>query len=394
MRRVSYTPYVILLIFVLMVLSLPDGLTLGLRSCSVYAVSPSWRGLHYIKKASLNTLTLPTARDVATKHSVEESSALQRELDVLTSQLENLRQWLLLEDRIEEQLIRLKELKGQGESEYDAKEFFRRRASEVSKVLELQMHSFPAKVIFREPASWSSFIWINIGEKQNKALGRNLIAKNSPVLVDGCLIGVVEDVRNAQSRVRLITDANLHIAVRIARGKQQNEQLWQQLNSMLCILEDRNDLFQSLDEKKAFISFFSRIKSRITSSCQDRYLAKGILYGGSAPLWRSRSSLLHGVGFNYDRPDQEGPARDLRSGKLLYDVHSEGAFALLKEGDLLVTSGFDGVFPPGLPVAVVKKVNPLREGASSYDMMAEAVVGSLSDISAVLVLPAISFDSL
>ncbi|MCX6986981.1 MAG: hypothetical protein NT065_02320 [Chlamydiae bacterium] len=392
MRRVSYTPYVLLLIFLLLVLSLPDRFTRGLRSLIVYTVSPSWQGLDYVKTASLNILTLPTVRDVGGYHPQESADSFQKEHDLLTTQIENLRTWLLMEDRIEEQLIRLKELKGQSSSDSQLQSFFQRRAREISKILELELCSCPAKVIFREPASWSSFVWINIGEKQNKVLGKTVIAKNSPVLLDGALIGVVEDVRNAQAKVRLITDARLHVAVRIARGRDQNQQLWQQLQSMLYMLENRNDLFQSVEEQQAFMSFFNRIKSRITASCQDRYLAKGQLHGGSAPLWRSRSSVLYGIGFNYDWPDQEGPSRDLRSGRPSIDMSMSDPIALLKQGDLLVTSGLDGVFPPGLPVAVVKTVTPLREGASSYDIVAEAVAVNLSDVSTVLVLPPVEFD--
>jgi len=348
--------------------------------------------MHYMKRASLQLLTLPTVRDSRPKGQEEKFEELQRENIVLHSQLDNLRQWLLNEDRIEEQLLRVKNLKESAEIDPSSSEFFSRRAKEISKILELQMQSIPAKVVFREPASWSSFVWINVGEKQNKALGRAVIAKNSPVVVGGCLIGVVEDVRHSQSRVRLITDSNLTPSVRTIRGKQQNQQLWQQLESVFRLLEMRKDLFQSPEEQKAIVSFFSRIKSRISTEGQDRYLAKGELHGGSAPLWRSRSSLLQGVGFNYDRPDSEGAARDLRSGKSKNGYNSLESLSILKEGDLLITSGLDGVFPAGLPIAVVKKVENLREGASAYELQAEAAAGSLNDLSTVFILPPQNFE--
>ena len=125
MRRVSYTPYVLLLIFLLLVLSLPDRFTRGLRSLIVYTVSPSWQGLDYVKTASLNILTLPTVRDVGGYHPQESADSFQKEHDLLTTQIENLRTWLLMEDRIEEQLIRLKELKGQSSSDSQLQSFFK-----------------------------------------------------------------------------------------------------------------------------------------------------------------------------------------------------------------------------------------------------------------------------
>jgi len=392
MRRTSYAPYIALFVAVFIVTSLPFSFTMGVRSVAIASLSPSWSGLNFMKRASLQLLTLPTVKEHKNKDLEGEIKELQRENQALSMQLDNLREWLLCEDRVDEQLEMLKEIRDNQDLDPSLAAFFERRGVEVSQILELQMQSIPAKVVFREPVSWSSFVWINVGEKHNKALGREIISKNSPVVVNGCLVGIVEDVRNCQSRVRLITDARLTPSVRAIRGKQQNEQLWQQLESVFRALEARNDLFHSSEEQQAFASFFSRIKSRISVNTQDRYLAKGELRGGSAPLWRSRGALLEGVGFNYDRSDKEGPARDLRSGRPLTSVSSLESLSILQEGDLLVTSGLDGVFPAGIPVAIVKKVENLREGASAYELKAEAAAGSLNDLSTVLVLPRVDFD--
>ena len=346
-----------------------------------------------MKRDFLQLLTLPTVKEHKIKDVEGKIEELERENQALFMQHDNLREWLLSEDRVDEQLEMLKKIRDDKHLDPSLADFFQRRAGEVSKILELQMYSIPAKVVFREPVSWSSFVWINVGEKHNKALGREVISKNSPVVVNGCLVGIVEDVRNAQSRVRLITDARLAPSVRTVRGKQQNEQLWQQLESVFRTLEARNDLFHSSEEQQAFTSFFSRIKSRISVDTQDRYLAKGELHGGSAPLWRSRGALLEGIGFNYDRADKEGPARDLRSGSPLTSFSSLESLSILQEGDLLVTSGLDGVFPAGIPVAIVKKVENLKEGASAYELKAEAAAGSLNDLSMVLVLPKVDFDN-
>ena len=82
----------------------------------------------------------------------------------------------------------------------------------------------------------------------------------------------------------------------------------------------------------------------------------------------------------------EGPARDLRSGDP-YDVARKGeTLALLKPGDLLITTGLDGVFPPGFRVAVVSQVQTLKEGASSYELEAISTAGNLDELTHVFVL--------
>jgi hypothetical protein len=159
------------------------------------------------------------------------------------------------------------------------------------------------------------------------------------------------------------------------------------LSILIPTLESRKDIFGSMEEQEAFLSFFGRIKKKISSESQDRYLAKGELQGSSAPLWRSRTALLKGLGFNYDRADDEGFARDLRSGSQLGNLSSKDSLVILKEGDLLVTTGFDGVFPAGISVAIVKKVESLKEGSPAYEIKAEATAGNMNDLSMVIVLP-------
>ncbi|NDD58601.1 MAG: hypothetical protein EBZ47_05005 [Chlamydiae bacterium] len=388
MKRISYIPYILIIGLLCFICSLPATFTMTIRSFSIGTIAPAWHGLFRMKKASFQLFTLPTRKDVSAKELEDQIKDLQRENRALTTQLDNLRSWLLNEDRVQEQLDRLQGLRNTNIEDPRQKDFFRRRAEEIAKILELQMQALPAKVIYREPASWSSFLWVNIGQKHNKALGRVIVEKNSPVIVNGCIIGLVEDVRNSQSRVRLITDTHLSLSVRSLRGKQQNEHLLHQIDSVQSILENRQDLFRSPHEKKIFFTFFSKLKSKLISEGKDEYLAKGEIHGGSTPLWRSRTSTLYGLGFNFDRSDSEGEARDLITGIAQGSYDTKEAIPLLKEGDLLITTGFDGVFPAGLPVAAVKKIESLREGASAYEIKAEAVAGNLSDLSTVFILPA------
>ena len=60
---------------------------------------------------------------------------------------------------------------------------------------------------------------------------------------------------------------------------------------------------------------------------------------------------------------------------------------LIAVGDILISSGLDGVFPGGLPIAVVTAVAPLEEGAFSYTINARLLAGDLDEIDHVRVLP-------
>lgn len=203
-------------------------------------------------------------------------------------------------------------------------------------ILKISSVAVPARVIFRSPNTWQSSIWINMGYKDNQPNGRPIIARNSPVLVGSSIIGVIDYAGPHQSRVRLITDSGLTPSVRVLRVENNTE----------------------------------------------RYLAKGELRGASHPLWRSNGDLLKGIGFNYDFADEKGPEMDLRTGDII------------RVNDLLVTTGMDGVFPPGFSVAKVTKLYPLKEGDYFYEIEALPTAGPLEDISLVFILAPTGYDPL
>jgi len=196
-----------------------------------------------------------------------------------------------------------------------------------------KLQSITAPVIYRAPFSWNSSLWVGVGEKDNPPGQKPIIAKNSPVLLGNALVGIVERVGHSKSEVRLITDSKLHPSVRAKR---------------------------IIDGKVHF-------------------LAKGALKGASEAAWRSKGSHLIGEGFNYDFEDDEGSPRDLRDKKS----------PLLQKEDLLVTTGMDGAFPPGLDVGRVVKVCPLKESDYCYEIEVEPAVKHLNDLSLVVILPPI-----
>jgi rod shape-determining protein MreC len=214
-------------------------------------------------------------------------------------------------------------------------------------LLSMQSQAIPAHVIFRSPTSWNSSLWINVGRSYNDSLGKPLIVKNSPVLSGSSVVGVIDYVGLNQSRVRLITDPGLNPSVRALR------------------IEESQEPF---------------------------LLAKGELHGGGKPLWRSQGNVLFGIGFNYDFADEEGPSRDLRTGKPVDSSSKLPTMPIIKVNDILVTTGMDGVFPPGLEVAKVTKIHLLKEGDYYYELEAKPTAGTLDNLSIVFIIPPLGYD--
>ncbi|HSX13865.1 MAG TPA: rod shape-determining protein MreC [Chlamydiales bacterium] len=333
-------------------INIPLHISDQLRSFSVASLGPVWDGARGIKKY------LPGRPTFASLHKNEKEIAqLELENAMLRSQIERISQWLGDEKRILEQLTLYEKFK----TEATDKPFFERRARHLQNILQSELMAMPAEVIYRDPSSWGSSLWVNVGEEDNQVLGKQVIAKNSPV-VSGCaLVGVVDYVGNRQSRVRLISDSGLSPAVRAIRGSIRNEEILSKMSALIELLPDKESLVSQLQE----------VRSELEN--KEAYLAKGELHGSSSPLWRARSSSLKGIGFNFDYVDEEGSAPK--------------KIALLKKGDLLVTTGFDGVFPPDLRVGIVKYVKEPKPGGFSYEIEVHPIIDTMSDLDALFVLP-------
>jgi rod shape-determining protein MreC len=226
----------------------------------------------------------------------------------------------------------------------------RTEISQLTEILHLQSNesqdALPARVIYRSLNSWNSSLWINVGEADNAIFRKQMVMKNSPVTLGTAVVGVIDYVGKHQSRVRLITDTGLTPSVRALR-------------------EEDGEV---------------------------HYLAKGELQGSYQPQGRTQNQILHGVGFNYDFSDEYGPARDLRTGFPVNSENNEKPISLLQPRDLLITTGMDGIFPPGLEVATILEIFPLKEGDYTYSLTARPVVENLNDLSIVFVIQPIGYD--
>ena len=340
---------------------------------SVAALSPSWMGLSSAKEGVFKIAAVwPSGGYYTSPEMKNELEGLKLENHNLRYQVELLKAQVDLEKLVGEEAELLKRF-----VKDDA--YAKRRKAEVFRLIDLYTPAVIGKVIFRETASWSSSFWINLGEKTNQDLGKTVIAKNSPVVAGTSLLGIIEYVGEHRSRVRLVTDASIVPSVRILRGSEQKQVVAQQAKKLLEMLSGCEEISQDHPVKKELKEFYQKLNP----SGVNFYLAKGELRGMRAPLFRCRHALLQGVGFNYDFDDEEGHARDLKSG---------GSIPLVQKGDILVTTGMDGIFPAGLRTGQVTKVFPLREGASAYELDALSLIENFDDISYVTVLPPLNSD--
>lgn len=313
------------------------------------------------QKLRLMAVSIPSGKEGKGQVSLEMENAQ------LKQQLEQLLSWVVLEQETGEEVKRVQNL-----FQYSANPFFERRSRYLSQIIDRQLRGVPARVIMREPVSWSRHVWLNVGEK-------NQIVVGSPVISHKAVVGVVEEVAHSRSLVRLITDPSLHISVRCVRGGEQNRVLASSCKSLAKDLQLREEI----EGTEALSRALNVFAEGIAGQEEAYFLAKGVLHGAGKPLWRCLGQTLKGEGFNYDFSDDEGPARELRTGK----ASGKNSVPLICVGDLLVTTGLDGVFPPDLPVATVNKIHPLSEGGCSYDLEARPVVHNLNALRDVFVLP-------
>lgn len=320
----------LLALTLLTLFTLPPRFVDNLRGNTVALMAPFWQTLVSMKiflQAPFDSFS--ASDEVQTKD--QEIQRLLLENQLLGNELAYLKELVEEEHEIQNQLL------DEAIARSLSKQELNRHQKELLDHFHLRLIHIPARVIYRPINAWNSSLWVDKGEADNRELNRMVIGKNSPVVIGTSVVGVVDYVGEKQSRIRLITDSHLNLSVRIQRGT--------------------------------------------------RLLAKGELVGESKPLARSHRTVLKGTGFNYDFADEEGPARDLRTGEPL--DKKGGALPLLQQSDLLVTTGLDGVFPPLLKVGTITKIFPLKEGDYAYDLEAESSSGDLNSLTLVFILPPI-----
>lgn len=336
-------------------LGMPD--TFVQKTREVFAISSSFRPL----------------RKEETKPSFVQKDQLLLENQRLNENLDALYEWLLFESRLEEELDTLQKVIGKFEHEEEIlrREFLHRRVDELKRIVDLQSHALMGKVIHRSPNSWGSSLWISLGSKDNARVEQPVVQKHSPVMAGPYLVGLIEEVEEERSRVRLISDSGLVIAVRAIRGKPADEELLKRAKAF----KEQIAIRDGISNKEVFLHLLSSLEQELQEE-RSYYLAKGELYGKSSPIWDLENPTLHGSGFQYEFPDADGEFSAIQE-------------ELIRTGDLLVTSGLDGIFPSGLMVASVSKIEPMNQERYYYSIEAKPCAPTMNELQYLFVLPPI-----
>lgn len=385
MQRKLISAYLLILVTLFILMSLSRPSSEKLRGQFIALIAPIWEKLTSTKSAF--------SRFPGFKHEtgiilspLEEVGRLRLENQLLNNELSYVNQLIGSQHYLNTQL---KEIDPEGSHNFDSS--YQKYVQRLKNYVQLKMQALPARVIFRSLDTWNSSLWINVGEINNTPDGTLIVAKNSPVLAGESIIGVIDYVGYRQSRVRLITDSGVSPSVRAARGGEQDLVMSEQIENLLYSLNGKKSLSFSESDLKMLITLLTQFKATLKPQNKTWYLAKGELKGNLQPSGRTQSEVLKGTGFNYDFDDQDGKARDLRTGKLLN--HSQGSpLSILKLNDILVTTGMDGVFPPNLRVATVTKIDLLKEGDYFYELEATPTAGKLNELSIVFVIPPLGYD--
>lgn len=370
MNRKRYRSYFLLGIFLFSLFYLPGVVVQGLRTGAGTVSSVFWKKGRVLQ-ASLAPSPIP-------KKGKDKTEALEAEIFLLKKQNETLRHRLFSEERVDYQLKKLKEIIALDENK--ALDFYKRRKKAAEELLNLELFSISAEVIRRDVGGWNSTLWINVGSALNEKLGQPIVSVGSPVLKGPFLVGVIEQVERNRSRVRLLTDGSLVPSVRVARGGTNNREfkaLVKQVYNQAVVRGEEKETLQSL----------TNLLQSLQEEKEEHFFAKGELAGSVSPFCRVNSEVLKGIGFNYDFGDEESGPLELRSGKEIEKLSDQSYTSLIEVGDLLVTTGMDGIFPRDLPVAHVTDVAPLKEGSPSYDIKAKLCAGNLETLLDLSVLP-------
>jgi rod shape-determining protein MreC len=370
--------YLIIFALILIVLGFSRHNSEKMRGSSIALLAPFWEHILSFKHFLFHPSKPSPFASLSAK---EEQQRLQLENQLLKTEIAYLQKELNEQSLLFSRLEQLSTLSSE-DSLIDYQKTFKRK----NKILNWRLNAIPARVIFRSFDTWNSSLWINVGETNNTNQQNPSIALNSPVVIGCAIVGVIDYVGNHYSRVRLITDNLLTPSVRAARGGEQDFLMSEQIQSLLQQMNRKKPLLLRQEDQTSLIQLLNQLKNSLQPLKKTWYLAKGELLGMSSPSRFGQNITLKGTGFNYDFADEEGDSRDLRNGKSFHHPQ-EQSIQILKLGDILVTTGMDGIFPPGFQVATVTRVGLLKEGDYFYTLEAQPIAIPMEELALVFVLP-------
>ncbi len=354
----------------------------NIRGHSTRLAFPLWKKILELRCFLSNPLSISSSSSLLLE---EEKNRLQMENQLLEIELAHLQRQLNEQIVLSSQITQIASYKPEAAQLLVSD--YQRSLQQMTKVMQKRIQAVPSRVIFRSFDTWNSSLWIDVGKSNNRQYSTTIVDVNSPVIVGKAIVGIIDYVGESHSRVRLISDHRLPVSVRAARGGEMESLMNEQIESLLQQMNDKKNLPLSLEDKTQLFQLLQQLKEKLQPLKKTDYLAKGELSGSIFSSRLGQNISLRGTGFNYDFADEEGENRDLRSGQ---STLSPQSLPILKVNDILVTTGMDGVFPPGFQVAIVSKIGLLKEGDYFYDLEAQPIVPSLNELSLVFILPPIS----
>ncbi len=232
----------------------------------------------------------------------------------------------------------------------------------------LKQNFLTARPVYWDLKGGGHFLWIDVGENANRKAKKRIIEKNSPVLSGRFGVGVVDEVGKTVSRIRLLTDPLVHPSVQATRGQLASALLLDHIDALLATRESlflESGTAFTKERRELFKECLLDLKASLTPKAKSWYFARGILQGrqGGNNL---KKPLVSGLGFT--SPSSE----------------SDEA---IQKGDLLVTTGLDGVFPAGIIMAEVERVFPIQEGDPTFEFEAKLFIDKWDASYPLFILP-------
>ena len=331
----------------------------------------------YLKKIPLRliekTASFFSRESKLTKDSLD---SVILENQILKSQISYIQEWVQSQQKLEEFFSEFKKLEKVENPIMISHEAQKKRMKALLDYIHLFSRHTIAKVIFKEPFSTSSYLWINVGELYNQKIGMKLIQKNSPVVLGDTLLGVVEEVHANFSKIRLITDPKMVVSVRAVRGSSQLKNIQSKTYELLDTLELSEDF--TWEKKGELKEMLFSLQQELDKEGIDRHYAIGELVGSEYSPFFAYHSVLVGDGFHIR---QENRKLALNT---IYPGFKEIA---IKKGDLLKTTRLDGIFPAGLKVAIVTETEYSQLGKPLYSIQAKPILENIHELEYVQILP-------
>ena len=158
-RQQKVYPYVLLALSLFCLLNFSHQTAQRWRLFASEIASPLWRVCFYGKEQAALLLSFSWNPKRETEAFLKKAEQLQRENQALRIELDHLHEWVTSEDRVEEQMLRLKAME-QEKLSGTWEESLQRRRKLLAQVLKMQSKGILAKVVYRDPACWSSFLCI------------------------------------------------------------------------------------------------------------------------------------------------------------------------------------------------------------------------------------------